>query len=126
MELFYNQEKNFVRIVLSGAMNANALTYACDAALADPGYRLWLNRIWDVRAVDLTAVSTAEVQMLSSYLYDRPDGINLVKVALVAEEPLTFGLARVFATLSATASRNEVMPFRSLTEAETWVCAEEG
>ncbi len=121
VELFFNPQKNLVRIKCSGLLLVENLLNACDQALADPRYTEGMGRIWDVVDADLSQITTEQVQEITSYLSSRTDGVNFVRVGIVANDSLGFGLARVFATVSEHTAKNEVMPFRTIEEAEEWV-----
>ncbi len=121
VELYFNPQKNLVRIKCSGIMQIKVLLEACDQALADPRYSPGMGRIWDVADADLSQITTEQVQEITSYLTAKSDNVNYVRVGVVAEGSLGYGLARVFAAVSEHTAKNEVMPFRSLEDAEAWV-----
>lgn len=121
IELIFSPEDNLVRLRCLGKMDVKTLLEACDTALSDPRYRPGMGRIWDVQEADLDQISTDEVKAITGYLSSRPDEVNNVRVGLVADSSLGFGLARVFASVSSHTSKNDVRPFRSVDAAVEWV-----
>ncbi len=121
VELCFKPQKNLIWIKCSGVLQVEKLLKACDNALEDPQYQKGMGRIWDVTDADLSQITTEQVAEVTSYLSARSDDVNYVRVAVVANSPLGFGLARVFATVSEQTAKNEVMPFRTIQEAEAWV-----
>ena len=121
VQLFFHPQGGFVRIACTGKVGPADLCRACDQVLADERYTQGMGRIWDVRECDLTDISSEEVQQLTSYLADHSEDVNHVRVAIVADTPLGFGLARIFSTVSECTAKNVVMPFKSLADAEAWI-----
>lgn len=121
VELLFKPQKNLVIIKCSGVMQVKSLLEACNEALMDPQYKQGMGRIWDVFDADLSQITTEQVHEITSYLTTRADDVNYVRVGIVAGNSLGFGLARVFSSVSEHTAKNEVMPFRSLEEAEEWV-----
>ena len=124
VEIIFNNEKNFVRIKFSGKMSVDFLLNGCDKAIEDSRYKYGMHRIWDVREADLTDITTEQVKEITSYLNDRTADLGKVRVAVVAEGSLGYGLARVFSSFSDITTENEVIPCKSVEEAENFVCGE--
>jgi len=97
MNLRFDEKKNIVYIKLSGTISIKDIIKAFDRVVADKQYRIGMGRLWDFREVDMDAVQTGDVIKGSHHPQVFPAGISDVKVAIVTNRDLEYGLSRMSA-----------------------------
>lgn len=120
MELRTDPEKGIAYIKMSGNLQKKDILEAFDVAVADKRYRSGMNRLWDYRDADLSALDSATIAEMAQYSSKFPDGINDAKVAFLVGRKLEFGLTRMFAAYASEMS-STVKVFYSLEDAEAWL-----
>jgi hypothetical protein len=120
VELQFDQPRNFAHIKLSGELSERMILDAFDATVSHKKYRNGMGRLWDFSDADLSSLDAATVIRMTKYSAGFPHGINDVKVAFVATEPLEYGLTRMFEAHSEDVD-TQVRSFQTIEEAVTWM-----
>jgi hypothetical protein len=120
VELRTDPKKGIAYIKMSGSLQKKEILEALDQAVSDERYRSGMNRLWDFRDSDLSALDSAAIAELAQYPMKFPGGINDVKVALLVGRKLEYGLTRMFEAYS-TDLPFTVKVFYTLDEAEAWL-----
>jgi hypothetical protein len=123
MELQIDNGKNTAYIKLSGQLDKQNILNAFESAVADADYRSGMNRLWDFRMADLSALEPSTIMEMSRHSAKYPEGVKDVKVALVAERDLEYGLSRMFAAYSMH-EHVTVSVFYTIDEAEAWLAGD--
>jgi hypothetical protein len=111
--------RNTAVITMVGAPDKTAILAAFDAVVANPDYRRGMGRLWDFRAVDLSALPSGAVREMAHYTRRFPPGVKDVRVALVTAGDLEFGLSRMYEMTSD--GETPVSVFRKLEDALDWL-----
>ena len=92
--------------------------------LEDPQFRAGLAELSDVRNVDRLDVTPEGIRRFAQQ--DAADATTLgdYKLAIVASEPVVFGMARMYQARTSEALSN-VMVFRTVSEARVWLAVPE-
>lgn len=80
-----------------GVVDINEIKNAFFDSLHHPDFKKEMNAIWDFSQADVSAISTQEILHLIKYLQQNINkrGADF-KMAIVASEDLSFGLAKMF------------------------------
>ena len=125
VELQFDEDLNIARIKLSGELSERIVLDAFDAAVSHEEYRNGMHRLWDFSDADLSSFDATTVSRMAKYSAKFPPGINDVKVAFVATQPLEYGLTRMFEAYSEDVD-TMVRVFHTMNEAVTWLTARSG
>jgi hypothetical protein len=120
MELQIDAEKNIAYIKLSGLVTEKDILSAFDATVSSENYTKGMGRLWDLRIADLSSLSPASLNRMSSYPSKFSTGINDVKVAIVAIGYIENGIAQIY-EIYASDSKTEVHVFDDIAKAEAWM-----
>ena len=110
-----------VTFTVSGTVTSEGIIEALQDMLADRNFKKGASTIWDFRDADSSELATMDVRRIAAYMDRirawRGDGY---KVAFVVARDADFGLARVYEGYAASFPF-EIMVFRSMDEALSWV-----
>ena len=115
------KKKNIAYVRLAGRQSRKQILDAFDAVVADKNYKDGMNRLWDFRDADLSAIASNDIAEMAQYSMNFPPGKNDVKVAFVTNRTIEFGLSRMFEM--ASEGLTPIMVFRSIEDAEDWLAA---
>ena len=79
-----------------------------------------MGRLWDFREANLAALDSTTIAEMAKYSTKFPPGVCDVRVAFVAGRQLEYGMSRMFAAFSESASTS-ISVFYSMEEAEAWL-----
>ena len=111
-----------IRIILTGYVTkTEMIDLACETALLDANFGRTFDRLTDLSAVEK---SDSDYETISSLAKERQKRIFQQKFrsAIVAPNPLDYGCARMFQTLSENPSVDRQI-FKTMVEAELWLAS---
>jgi hypothetical protein len=118
-------EHSLVLTTASGVVSDEDVLAHKKALNVDPDYDPSMKELSDLRAVTELSVTTQGVAAMAGYDRDNPDTEGRHRLALVANESLVFGMARMY-QLTTVESDSRVGVFRTIEEARTWLDADAG
>ena len=106
----------------SGDFIFEELMAALENVYKDPEFNPELNSIWDLSGVrDIQLVQPKQIQKLVAFVSQQRSIHGRIKTAIVVTKKIDFGIARVYELSLEAESNNEVMVFKSLDKALTWI-----
>ena len=117
-----NQSGGYLEITYSGQISDSELLSAYESYFSGDDAIPVLNDLTDLSEADLTHLSRDAIQELANYitsLYEKY-GITSLKTAIYAPNPLKFGLARMYGTLSFDTPQ-DIQIFKDRHEAIQWL-----
>lgn len=114
-----DSERQLTIVTLSGPFDIAKVKEMVEQFHQDPNYDPTYNALYDIRKLDITGVTSDQLQRLAFEVFDPSwDG---TRFAMVAEDDDVFGMARVYAALADETGRVQRRAFRSMAAAEEWV-----
>lgn len=112
-------ELNRITVRLSGPFEPEQVKTTVAELLADPNYRANMNALYDLRGLDIGAVTSDQLQRLSYEIADPSwDG---TRFALVADDDDVYGMARVYTAVAGESGDQQRRVFRDVGAAEGWL-----
>lgn len=117
VEYQYDPKKNLLVVSVTGVVT--------DADFQDasfPDVPVGTLELLDLRAATDAEITTAEVRRIADVDQKRPE--RIARMAIVASHDVSFGLARMYQSLSSD-MQTEVQVFRDLATAQAWLGIED-
>ena len=117
-----NQNDEYLEITYSGQISDSELLSAYESYFNSDEAIPVLSDLTDLSEADLTQLSRDAIQELANYitsLYEK-NGVTSLKTAIYAPNPLKFGLARMYGTLSFDTPQ-DIQIFKDRDEAVRWL-----
>jgi hypothetical protein len=114
-------DRSRVTLAYTGTITDRDLLDTFDRLYRDPGHRVGMDELSDlreVRSVEVTAKGLQDLAIRTSLQLDRAR--QTWRVAIVAPADVVFGMARMYELLR-EGSPERVMVFRDLPAAESWL-----
>ena len=113
-----DQQPNEVLVIVSGETSKKEMLSFIVASRT--GEQRELAFLFDVSAASVT-LSGGEISQLASYAADQARKSPMGPVAFISDNPVTFGLSRIYQSYSAAAGRKNVGVFQTLSDARAWL-----
>jgi len=107
---------------LSGEFDFELIRNNLISVYSDPEFNPEFNSIWDLRQMEnLQKISKEEIEWIVSFVRNQRSIYGKIKTALVVSEKLHFGIARIYEMSLQKDSNNEVMVFKDIEKALSWM-----
>jgi len=107
---------------LSGEFDFELIRNNVISVYSDPEFNPEFNSIWDLRQMEnLQKISKEEIEWIVSFVRNQRSIYGKIKTALVVSEKLHFGIARIYEMSLQKDSNNEVMVFKDIEKALSWM-----
>ena len=118
-ELQFNRQTKLLHCRVEGKIYKEDLEQALNEIVTSPDYAPDVDTIWDVFEVDLASV---DKDLLTAFIdiRERFPQRGEARVAIVGNEDLTFGLARMYSGMSSLMAQ-KIRVFRDIGSAEDWL-----
>jgi len=111
--------QGLIRTKVTGVVTLDELIENFDKQFNDPRYIKCTRELADVR--DITPEITAEeLRRYSDLVHRNVNKLPTLRIAVVVNDDLTYGMARMYSSLIEDAER-DVEVFRSVADAEQWL-----
>jgi len=120
-EIVPNPEEGYARINAQGSIDIGSLKQLYANALNDPLYKKGMNRLWDLAHLDVSRLTSKDIETFAGYMKRESIGIDSVYSAIFATEDLTIGMVNVLKGIGQGVITQNVLVTRSLKEAVDWV-----
>ena len=116
-----NQELNCVERKVEGEFNFNKFFTSFHELENIPGFVKGMDALWDLRQADLKNITVDTVDKIAHFVANNTDKRGEdYRIALVVNNDLAFGLARMFRSMSGRVPVN-INIFRSMDDAHQWL-----
>ena len=122
VEYRFNREKEILYITIIGSFTPEDIEKTAAYITKSNEFSPEVNTVWDIRFANFTNISLDYQEKLKNIRKRFPQR-GKAKIALVADNDLSFGLARMYEQLSAELPR-KLKVFKKLNEAEKWLLNE--
>ena len=119
-----DEERSLVRTTVSGRLTDADLLAHKHALLADPGFRVGMNELSDIRRVEEFEVTPEGITAAALFDSKNKADVGTHRLALVASADLVFGMARMYG-MKTDGNTGGVGVFRNEEEAVVWLEASE-
>ena len=121
---YYDKEKKVLHINLEGEVLLNDLDQLYKDIVTSREFPPDIRSIWDFRKTDFTLVNKNYMEKVFTVRKNYPERGN-ARAAFVADNDLSFGVTRMYETLSSFELPQHISVFRDFLEAEEWILSEE-
>jgi hypothetical protein len=120
--LEYNSSDNYFLATIDGDILPHDFKQAMDEITASEEYPPDVNTIWDIREVDFSPMNEGLARSLIHIRKTTDEKRGNTKLAVVVTDDLSFGLSRMYQTLSELSELSqEIEIFKNIEEARNWV-----
>jgi NAD(P)-dependent dehydrogenase (short-subunit alcohol dehydrogenase family) len=113
-------EHGVVLVTLAGTLDDEELRDAAQRLVADGDRLPGLRELVDAREADLTQTTSAALRDVAAVFEKGPRPAHGVKIALVANADVAYGLARMYQSLREESGAH-FRVFREMSEARSWL-----
>lgn len=125
-EFSFDPEHSLVRVNAAGVMTPATFERQFQDLIHHPQWRRGMKILSDYRGIDGSGLTTDDVRAMASVYAGLADRIGPGRSALVVNEALQYGLARMWVSWAEMKIPREVRVFTSMEEARRWVMEDEG
>lgn len=116
----YDNEKDILFVPVEGEISLTDVDQLLSDFVSSTELSPKTKTIWDLRKANMKSLNADFAKKLISYRKKYPERFE-AKVAFVADNDLSYGLLRLYESLSSVELPQEMMVFRSLPSAEEWI-----
>jgi len=121
VDTIISKEKNLIVHTLTGVMDLSVIVNTISKTLDDPEYQVGMNAIWHFCDTSKVNLSSEDLMYAAEYAGKKMDEDGKpYKLALVAEEDLSYGLTRVYEAWRSKCPVT-VQNFRFIDDAFAWI-----
>lgn len=119
-QLCVDPSRGLITVSPVGSLTEHAFQDLIRAMLLHPEFRAGMSSLWDLRGCDISGLEADGMRRLR--VFQEVDGHRRghARVAFVAADDVTFGLARMFSVLGGP-EHLEIRVFREASDAVTWL-----
>jgi hypothetical protein len=122
IKLVYNSSGNYLLATIEGALTRDDFSQAMDEITSSEKYSPEVNTIWDLRKLYFGHMDEDFERSIIAIRYKTDKKRANAKLALVVADDLSFGMARMYQTLSEMNELSqEIKIFRKAGDARDWV-----
>lgn len=122
VDTIISKEKNLIVHTLTGTMDLSVIVNTISKTLDDPEYQVGMNAIWHFCDTSEVKLSPEDLMYAAEYAGKKMDKSGKAyKLALVAEEDLSYGLTRVYEAWRSEESTATIQSFRFIDDAFAWI-----
>lgn len=118
----YDKENDVLRIFLEDKILLKEVDQLYRDIVTSTEFPPDIRSIWDFRKADFTIIEKRFMEEVFSIRKKYPERSS-ARAAFVAASDLSFGVSRMYETLSAFELPQHISVFRELSEAEAWILA---
>lgn len=120
VHLEFDREQELVRVRISGAFDGSVLEERMQAFYAHPELRPGMDTVFDVRDLDVRGMTSEDMEYIGSLNRDQASRRGEVRVALLVDGPLQYGIWRMHEVLGESPNLT-LRVYRDPAEAEAWI-----
>ena len=121
----YNKPKDILIVSVDSEVSLKDVDQFMLEILGSTDFPPETRTIWDLRRADLSSLDADFARQLIDVRKKYPERFK-AKVAFVADSDLSFGLLRLYESLSSIALPQNTIVFRTLSKAEEWILSPHG
>jgi hypothetical protein len=108
-----------------GDISASDVVGALELMYRDPRFRSSMTKLWDLQHAHL-AISSQDIHHVVSFASKRPEIVGAGRTAIVTGRDVDYGMVRVAQVHVEQMLGTELMVFRAIDDAESWLGGEGG
>ena len=120
-EIVANPEEGYIRINAQGSIDVDSLKQLYANVLKSPLYKKGMNRMWDIFRLDVSRLTSKDIESFAGYMKRESLGTDSVYSAIFATGDLTIGIVNMLKGIGYGVLTPNVIATRSLKEAIDWV-----